>query len=101
MIDWDWPGNIRELQNFIERAVILTKRDTLNVPVSELRSARPRKVQTVSTIEDAERNAIVAALRAAKGRISGMGGAADCLGMKRTTLQNRMRRLGVSRKDCV
>lgn len=99
MVDWDWPGNIRELQNFIERAVILTKRDTLNVPVSELKSARPRKTQAIETIQDAERNAIIAALRAAKGRLSGKGGAAECLGMKRTTLQNKMRRLGIGRTD--
>jgi formate hydrogenlyase transcriptional activator len=99
MNNWDWPGNIRELENFIERAVILTQGDTLNVPVSELKIARTTKGRAVLTIEDAERDAIIAALRAAKGRISGQDGAAERLGMKRTTLQNRMRRLNIGKRD--
>ena len=98
MINWQWPGNVRELENFIERAVILTKGDNLNVPLRELKT-RARSTPSVSSFEDAERNAIVAALQAAKGKMSGLEGAANRLGLKRTTLQNKMRRLNISRSD--
>ncbi len=91
-----WPGNIRELQNFIERAVILTQGSELRVPLKELK--RSSAVSTSgSTFEDAERLAIVDALKASVGKISGIGGAAERLGLKRTTLQNKMRKLGISR----
>ncbi len=99
LVNWDWPGNIRELENFIERAVILTQGDTLNVPLRELRTAKGATVASLSSFEDAEKGAIVAALRAAKGRIAGKGGAAESLGLRRTTLQNKMRRLNITRTD--
>ena len=91
-----WPGNIRELQNFIERAVILTQGSELRVPLKELK--RSAAVSTSgSTFEEAERQAIVEALKTAQGKISGQGGAAERLGLKRTTLQNKMRKLGIAR----
>ena len=91
-----WPGNIRELENFIERAVILTQGSELRVPVKELK--RSAVVSTAgSTFEEAERQAIMDALKTAGGKISGEGGAAELLGLKRTTLQNKMRKLGISR----
>jgi len=91
-----WPGNIRELQNFIERAVILTQGSELRVPLKELK--RSSAVSTSgSTFEEAERQAIVEALKTAQGKISGQGGAAERLGLKRTTLQNKMRKLGIAR----
>ena len=91
-----WPGNIRELGNFIERCVIFTQGDELYVPHTELRySAAP----AASTFERAERQVITDALRAASGRIAGKGGAAERLGLKRTTLQNKMRKLNISRAD--
>ena len=91
-----WPGNIRELENFIERAVILTQGTDLRVPVKELK--RSSVVSTSnSTFEEAERQAIVEALKSAHGKISGHGGAAERLGLKRTTLQNKMRKLGIPR----
>jgi len=95
-----WPGNVRELENFIERAVILTQGSELNVPIADLknRMAAPRTA-SLSTFHDAERQAILEALKAASGRIAGAGGAAERLGLKRTTLQNKMRRLNVSRAD--
>ncbi len=95
-----WPGNVRELANFIERAVIVTPGEELQVPLSALRSADRVGVGTVpnSTFAQAERDAIIAALKAASGRISGKGGAAEQLGLKRTTLQNKMRRLGIATK---
>lgn len=100
LVNADWPGNIRELQNFIERCMILTQGDELNVPRTELtRSAARSTVATVSTFEHAEKQAIVHALRTASGRIAGKGGAAEQLGLKRTTLQNKMRKLSISRAD--
>jgi len=91
-----WPGNIRELQNFIERAVILTQGSELKVPLKELKSSSAVSTSG-STFQEAERQAIVEALKAAQGKISGQGGAAERLGLKRTTLQNKMRKLGIAR----
>jgi len=96
----DWPGNIRELENFIERCVILTQGEVLNVPLAELKRTPNRAVVSgTSTFEEAERHAIVDALKAASGRISGRAGAAERLGLKRTTLQNKMRKLSISRAE--
>jgi formate hydrogenlyase transcriptional activator len=93
---YHWPGNIRELQNFIERAVILTTGTTLHVPVRELK--RGAADSNVVTLETAERDAIVRALRDAGGKVGGDRGAAAKLGMKRTTLQAKMRKLGIDTK---
>ena len=95
-----WPGNVRELQNFIERAVILTQGSELFVPIRELK-ALPQTpgAQATSTFEDAERQTIITALKAASGKIAGSGGAAERLGLKRTTLQNKMRRLNIGRAE--
>ena len=92
-----WPGNIRELENFIERAVILTQGSELRVPLKALRKASVASTTSGSTFEDAERQAIIEALQTASGKISGLGGAAERLGLKRTTLQNKMRKLGIAR----
>jgi formate hydrogenlyase transcriptional activator len=94
-----WPGNVRELENFIERAVILTQGDELNVPMAELKKSAARNATPVSTFQEAERQAIIDALKAASGRISGRGAAAERLGLKRTTLQNKMRRLNIAKAD--
>src|ERR1700688_906940 len=94
-----WPGNVRELENFIERAVILTQGDELNVPMAELKKSAARNSAPVSTFQEAERQAIIEALKAASGRISGRGAAAERLGLKRTTLQNKMRRLNIAKDD--
>ena len=100
LMNADWRGNIRELENFIERCVILTQGDELNVPRAELnRSAGRTVVASASTFEHAERQAILDALKSATGRIAGNGGAAERLGLKRTTLQNKMRRLNITRAD--
>ena len=100
LVNHDWPGNIRELENFIERCVIFTQGEELNVPRAELRKASARSVASAApSFEQAERQVIIDALRAASGRVSGPGGAADRLGLKRTTLQNKMRKLNVSRAD--
>ena len=94
-----WKGNIRELANFIERAVILTRGDELEVPVAELATSSEIIVAigTRSTFRQAESSVIIDALRAASGRIAGKGGAAERLGLKRTTLQNKIRRLGIAK----
>jgi len=102
MMRYRWPGNIRELENFVERAVILTKGTTLNAPVSELeRETRFADVDSdnskLTTMEDAEREHILSTLRTTNWTISGPNGAAAILGMKRTTLQSRMKKLGISR----
>jgi formate hydrogenlyase transcriptional activator len=94
-----WPGNVRELENFVERAVILTQGDELNVPFAELKKSSGRNAAPVSTFQEAERQAIIEALKAAAGRISGPGAAAERLGLKRTTLQNKMRRLNITKTD--
>ncbi|MGA3093131.1 MAG: sigma 54-interacting transcriptional regulator [Terriglobales bacterium] len=100
LVNADWPGNIRELENFIERCVILTQGDELNVPRAELsRSVGRNVVAAASTFEQAERQAILDALKGVSGRIAGKGGAAERLGLKRTTLQNKMRRLSITRAD--
>ncbi len=93
-----WKGNVRELANFIERAVILSRGEELEVPMAELLVSNSRTVSApASTFHEAERDVIVEALRAASGRIAGDGGAAERLGLKRTTLQHKMRRLGITK----
>jgi formate hydrogenlyase transcriptional activator len=94
-----WKGNVRELANFIERAVILTRGEELEAPVAEL-SGCPEIVfpaALTSNFRQAECTVIIEALRAASGRIAGKGGAAERLGLKRTTLQNKIRRLGIAK----
>jgi len=99
-----WRGNVRELANCIERAVILSPGEELVVPASELlvaHSSSERESSTTSaqnsTFREAERQAIIDALTAASGRLAGESGAAERLGLKRTTLQHKMRRLGISK----
>jgi len=99
MTEWTWPGNIRELQNIIERAVILTTGECLEVPLEELKPPRTGRTSTNAArslnLREVEREAILEALRKTNGRISGPGGAAALLGLKRTTLQYRMRLLNI------
>src|ERR1700756_2626795 len=94
-----WKGNIRELANLIECAVIFTRGEELEVPMAELRASSDVGVSVVaaSSFRQAECSVIIDALRAASGRIAGKGGAAERLGLKRTTLQNKIRRLGISK----
>jgi transcriptional regulator with GAF, ATPase, and Fis domain len=99
MMDWPWPGNVRELQNFIERSVILTRDETLAAPISELRRSLLPNHSPSTTLQSTEREAIVQALRAAQGKLSGSGGAAERLGLKRTTLQSKMQRLEILKTE--
>ncbi|MGO9260552.1 MAG: sigma-54 interaction domain-containing protein [Bryobacteraceae bacterium] len=96
---YDWPGNIRELENFIERGVILSPGTTLRPPLGELKPAERTAQSAASrTLAEAERDHILGVLRDSGGVISGQKGAAERLGLKRTTLQYRMRKLGIGQK---
>jgi formate hydrogenlyase transcriptional activator len=97
LIEYDWPGNIRELQNFIERSVILTRGAELQAPVRELVNKR-LPIPSVRTLADAERAHIIATLRKTNWAVGGRNGAATRLGLVRTTLIAKMRKLGISRE---
>jgi formate hydrogenlyase transcriptional activator len=100
MLQWNWPGNIRELENFIERSVILTEGCELRPPLSELRQEILRQSSNgEGTLQEKERQHIIGVLRQTRGVLSGPGGAAAQLGLKRTTLQYKMQKLGISRLD--
>ena len=100
MTNWKWPGNIRELENFIERSVILSEGNRLNAPLAELREQVSRQPSDPEgTLRDREREHIISILRQTRGALSGPAGAAARLGLKRTTLQYKMQRLGISRTD--
>ena len=92
-----WPGNVRELENLVERSVILTQGTDLQVPIGELQTASHSAVASVTTLEEAEREQILRALRDANWVLGGPAGAAVRLGLKRTTLQSKMQKLGISR----
>jgi formate hydrogenlyase transcriptional activator len=94
---WYWPGNIRELENFIERSVILTHGTALQAPISEL-SNNWRTAPVMDTREADERDQIVRLLRVTSGRVGGPDGAAARMGINRTTLISRMKRLGIDRR---
>jgi len=99
MMSWKWPGNVRELEHFIERAVILTQGSVLHAPVAELESNSEFGPEAIDTLRSMRRAHIIGVLRETGGIISGDSGAAARLGLKRTTLQSMMQRLGITRKD--
>ena len=92
-----WRGNVRELANFLERAVVLSQGDELKISTGEFIASSSPGGTPISTFEQAERTVIIDALKASSGRIAGKGGAAERLGLKRTTLQNKMHKLGITR----
>lgn len=97
--EWDWPGNVRELENLIERSVILSDGPSLRVPLSELSAPASKMGRSEHNLDDAERKHIIRVLRETRGVLSGPEGAAQRLGLKRTTLQSKMERLKITRKD--
>jgi formate hydrogenlyase transcriptional activator len=99
---WRWPGNIRELENFIERAVILTSGPVLRAPLAELEvasTAADEDSEASTNLNDAERSHILRVLKESKGMIGGPGGAAERLGVKRTTLNSKLKKFGIKRSD--
>jgi formate hydrogenlyase transcriptional activator len=94
LTEWHWPGNIRELQNFVERAVILTRGSSLQFPLAELRNGSEKPAQQVAPQRD-EREEVLRVLKETNGRVGGPSGAAARLGLKRTTLISRMKKLGI------
>jgi formate hydrogenlyase transcriptional activator len=102
LVEYDWPGNIRELQNFIERAVILSSDTTLRPPLAELKN--PIKVVVAQngncgSLHDTARDHIIRVLKEADWVVGGNNGAAAKLGVPRTTLIYMMRRLGIARQE--
>jgi PAS domain S-box-containing protein len=103
LCSWPWPGNIRELENFIERAVILTRGPVLYVPLAELETKVAEEQAELEernpTLHAAEREHILRVLRETKGQIGGTDGAAERLGLKRTTLNSKIKKLGIERSE--
>jgi transcriptional regulator with GAF, ATPase, and Fis domain len=102
LVAWKWPGNIRELENFLERAVILSRGPQLHVPLAEIEAMEEEEENAGAdspTLHAAERDHIVRALREARGIIGGPSGAAERLGLKRTTLNSKIKKLGIERSD--
>jgi formate hydrogenlyase transcriptional activator len=98
---YDWPGNIRELQNVLERSVILTAGNTLKIAMPEVSDGSIRSfpdMHNSDSTQFAERERIIKALEEAKGQVGGPDGAAARLGLKRTTLQSRMRKYNIARQ---
>jgi formate hydrogenlyase transcriptional activator len=100
LVRYGWPGNIRELQNFIERAVILSPHSVLRAPVAELEPVSTHRERDVVAggLAEVERDHIVRVLEASNWVIGGSNGAAERLGMKRTSLLYRMQRLGIKHR---
>jgi formate hydrogenlyase transcriptional activator len=94
---YEWPGNIRELQNFIERSVILSDGNVLRSPLAELKSSPEVELWGATTLEEAERDHIRKTLEATRWVVAGPSGAAARLGIPRSTLYFRMQKLGISR----
>ncbi len=95
LVRWHWPGNIRELENFLERSVILTPGSVLQSPLAELESSAVDTPDVLKTLRENERERIVEALKACHGRLGGPDGAAARLGLKRTTLQSKLDQLKI------
>ena len=98
LVNWEWPGNVRELEHMVERAVILSPGPVLNVPIAELRPTNG-EAKNLQRLDEAEREHILRVLREADGVIGGPAGAASRLGVKRTTLHFKMKKLGITRAD--
>jgi PAS domain S-box-containing protein len=101
LVRWRWPGNVRELENFIERSVILSPGTVLCAPLADFEAVEESAARTDSNLEVAEREHILRVLRECKGMIGGAGGAAERLGLKRTTLNSKLKKLAIKRRDYI
>lgn len=101
LVNWRWPGNVRELENFIERSVILSPGPVLSAPLAELETVEEPAASADANLEATEREHILRVLRKCKGMIGGPNGAAERLGLKRTTLNSKMKKLGIQRRDYI
>ena len=101
LVKWRWPGNVRELENFIERSVILSPGASLRAPLAELEMVEESAGSADANLEATEREHILRVLRKCKGMIGGTNGAAERLGLKRTTLNSKMKKLGIHRRDYI
>jgi formate hydrogenlyase transcriptional activator len=101
LVKWHWPGNVRELENFIERSVILSPDSVLRAPLAELEALEEFSDPADTNLEAAEREHILRVLRECRGMIGGANGAAERLGLKRTTLNSKMKKLGIKRRDYI
>jgi formate hydrogenlyase transcriptional activator len=101
MLSYDWPGNIRELQNFIERGVIISRSPVFQPDLDQIRHQRTPLHNNRQTLDDATRNHILRTLDEAKWVIGGRHGAATRLGIPRTTLISKMQRLGIESRTGV
>ena len=97
LVRYPWPGNVREMQNVIERAVILSQNGRLRVDPQSLASASQPPQELNGQLDAREREAIEAALRASQGRVSGPNGAAKRLGLPHSTLEFRIKKLGIDK----
>jgi formate hydrogenlyase transcriptional activator len=99
LVNYSWPGNVRELRNVVERSVILTTGKRLTIPHDALYSLEAGGAAGVVSMAEAEKRHILDALQAAHGIVGGPKGAAALLGLKRSTLQSRMEKLGIQRES--
>jgi formate hydrogenlyase transcriptional activator len=97
LMQWDWPGNVRELENFIERSVILTQGSVLAAPINELMVIH--KSFSGDSLKAREREHILRALEQSRGQLSGPHGAAARLGLPRSTLQWKLKQLGIDHQQ--
>ena len=101
LVKWRWPGNVRELENFIERSVILSPGPVLRAPLAELEFVQESIAPQDANLEATQREHILRVLRECKGMIGGTNGAAERLGLKRTTLNSKLKKLGIKRRDYI
>ena len=102
LINYRWPGNIRELRHVIERAVLLSRNGKLEIPLlntAEYTGKNPGKDEKILTLKEMETRHILKALSACSGKVSGDGGAAALLAVRPTTLYSKMKRLKIQRED--
>jgi transcriptional regulator with GAF, ATPase, and Fis domain len=101
MTEYAWPGNIRELQNLLERTVLITKQDIINdirLPEVKHKNNRLESISKINTIDEIERDHVLSVLKHCNERVSGPGGAAELLNLPPSTLTARMKKLGIQRK---